>query len=157
MTPMRLQIRAALALPLLVAALARADPGNEEILDSTDATVRLYLFEVHRAPDGSVTGLGVAWLPKDIEQRCLGLSLRGCRELDRQAARDPKRRPSRPLGELVTEPSLREELARRWALKPGRPGVETLEKLSRAISAKARVRWELWSNGENFAVRKALK
>lgn len=164
-----------LACALTLGRLA-AEPGGEAVLQVENRTARLYLAEVHRGRGGAVSALRLAWIPVDIEERCLGKGFGHCGDADHcvvwgrenpdgcakaglRQGELPRRRakavPTRLLDLLLTDARVK-DLALRWGLEAGAEGVQK-PLLERARSVRTRVRWELWTNGEGFALKSLLR
>jgi hypothetical protein len=168
---------AAMALLGLLSSVAFSKPGAEQILAQKNLKGRIYAIEAFTNPKGILTGLRLAWIPKDIEHECLGKSWKWCESLDhcvrwreqssrcKEIGADPSAHaersshavPTRTLDFIV-------ELKRTNALpKKFLSGIlvywsrdlslnHSLEPLSRTRSVEVPLHWEHWSNGENVSL-----
>jgi hypothetical protein len=157
-----------------------AKPGAESLVKTRTVTARLYISAVgYSAAD--LTGVELVWVPESVEAACKDRSLKECESLDyeRRVIRSAGAEnvpiglkpptgeiPSRVLKSWVTirDPwpeskdvleTLRNILSRPPELKNKIGSLEyRYPTLQADRSVKGQLKWELWSNGENFRIQK---
>lgn len=162
----------------------------EALLKKETLTVTLYVSEVHHGAAGAADTV-FAWIPSDVEARCLKGFVDECRLRDRCAvhalaqkcnatmsrcapvilaeceklgitvknfkARSESSVPTRILESMIVDAKQKQIiggiLKERWKIKPPTGSVIKLSQWEKKHSVKAKVLWELWTNGENFQIQ----
>jgi hypothetical protein len=158
-------ILSSLFMATVLSAADAQKPGNETMLKQKISTVKLFVGAV-AIQDQEVKGLGLLWAPASVNAACVGKSAETCAKLVGKKGETPSRVLSTWLNDRAILTSNKKALERVNSLatsstakqKAGLMGSEIhLDTLDNRYAVTAEVRWELWSNGENFTVLKILQ
>lgn len=149
-------------------------PGKDASpLEVKEIDAKLVLVGMSKQ-NGKLVSAEFAWIPKSSEKFCFGKALNGCREKDHERTHKSYKgeAPTQVLLESVTDsPRYEGQYETLFAKLSGISFVDSFLKkqnagdtdeikiteVERSKVVKARVRWELWSNGENFRILEIIK
>lgn len=134
--------------------IAYAKPNAEALSATKTVSATLYLVELEVSKSGGASAT-FAWVPIAIDKKCHGISLIECR---RVPVPKPRRFFASPPQQVLTAAvssavaprvfaKLKSEKFYPQADRTWNPG-----QLEDSLRFRFRVKWELWSNGENFEI-----